>query len=197
MEMPSVYVAGLFTFLAFGLVVRPSAAAGDAASARSVTVSSVTHVNFTSSKSYDAVTAAIEKQLGKFDPKVFDAATKDVSNPAKVEAKIHAMEESSGFMLFAIRNHGQLLSLKGRKAFGRQYEVGNPLIAVEMTKEDLRAGEYAPLRLCVYVGEDQMTHIDYDLPSTVFGRFKSAEIDKVAKRLDLKMDTLIANALKD
>jgi uncharacterized protein (DUF302 family) len=197
MEMSSAYVAGFFALLAVGVAVKPSAAAGDAASARSVTVSSVTHVNFTSSKSYDAVIAAIEKQLGTFDAKVFGAAMKDVSNPADAEAKIHAMEGSSGFMLFDVRDHGQLLSLKDRKAFGRQYEVGNPLIAVEMTKEDLRAGEYAPLRLCVYVGEDKMTHIDYDLPSTVFGRFKSAEIDKVAKDLDRKMDALIANALKD
>jgi uncharacterized protein (DUF302 family) len=122
---------------------------------------------------------------------------KNVSNPAVAEATIHAMEGSSGFMLFDVRDHGQLLSLKGRKAFARQYEIGNPLFAVEMTKEDLRTGEYAPLRICVYVGEDQMTHVDYDLPSTVFGRFRSAQIDKVARDLDRKMDALIANALKD
>jgi uncharacterized protein (DUF302 family) len=197
MALSSAYVAGFFVFLAAGLAISPSSRTADAPSTRSVTVSSVTHVNFKSPKSYDAVAAAIEKQLGKFDPKAFDAAMKDVSNPTDVEAKIHAMEGSSGFMLFATRDHGQLLSLKGRKAFGRQYEVGNPLIAVEMTKEDLRAGEYAPLRLCVYVGADQLTHIDYDLPSTVFGRFKSAEIDKVAKDLDRKMEALIENTLKD
>ena len=111
-------------------------------------LSSTTHVNFKSSKSFDVVTAAIEKQLGKFDAPVFGATMKDVSNPAEVEAKIHAMEGTSGFMLFAVRDHGQLLSLKGRKAFDRQYEIGNPLIAVEMTQSDLRAGEYAPLRIC-------------------------------------------------
>ena len=66
-----------------------------------------------------------------------------------------------------------------------------------MTREDLRAGEYAPLRICVYVGEDQMTHVDYDLPSSIFGRFKSAQVDKVAKGLDEKLEALIANALKN
>jgi uncharacterized protein (DUF302 family) len=197
MKMSSAYFAGLFAFLAVGLIATPSSVAGDAAPMRSVTVSSTTHVNFKSSRSFDAVTAAIEKQLGKFDAQIFGAAMKDVSNPAEVESKIHAMEGSSGLMLFAMRDHGQLLALKGKKAFDRQYEIGNPLFAVEMTKEDLRAGEYAPLRICVYVGEDQMTHVDYDLPSIVFGRFKSAPIDKVAKDLDRKLEALIANALKD
>ena len=181
MEMSSACVAGLFAFLIVGLATSPSSAAGETGPTRSVTVSSTTHVNYKSSKSFDAVTAAIEKQLGKFDPQAFATAMKDVSNPADVEAKIHSMEGSSGFMLFAMRDHGQLLSLKGRKEFDRQYEVGNPLFAVEMTKADLRAGEYAPLRICVYVGEDQMTHVDYDLPSTVFGRFKSAPVEKVAR----------------
>ena len=197
MEMSSACFAGLVAFLAVGMAAVPSSGADGAAPLRSVTASSTTHVNFKSSKPFDAVTAAIEKQLGKFDATAFGSAMTNLSNPAEVEAKIHAMEGSSGFMLFAMRDHGQLLGLKGRRAFDRQYEIGNPLIAVEMTQADLRAGEYAPLRICVYVAEDQLTHIDYDLPSTVFGRFPSAQVDKVAKDLDHKLETLITNALKD
>jgi uncharacterized protein (DUF302 family) len=197
MEMSSVWFAATIASLALGLSATSHAGTGEAAPAPEITVTSVTHVNVKSSKPFDAVTAAIESQLGKFDAQVFGAAMKDVSNPAEVESKIHAMEGSSGFMLFAMRDHGQLLSLKGRKEFDRQYEIGNPLIAVEMTQADLRAGEYAPLRICVYVGEDHLTHVDYDLPSTIFGRFKSAQVDKVAKSLDQKLETLIANALKN
>jgi hypothetical protein len=75
--------------------------------------------------------------------------------------------------------------------------VGNPLIALQMTQVDVRAGEYAPLRILVYVGEDHLTHLDYDLPSSVFGRFHAAGVDKVSKGLDEKLEALIANALKD
>jgi hypothetical protein len=64
MEMPSVYVAGFLALLVVGLAACPSAAAGDAASTRTVTVSSVTHVNVKSSKSYEAVIAAIENISG-------------------------------------------------------------------------------------------------------------------------------------
>lgn len=197
MEISSAWFAVTLASLAFGLSASSKAGAGEPAPAQAVTVTSTTHINYKSSKPFDAVTAAIEKQLGRFDAEAFGAAMKNVSNPAEVEAKVHAMEGSSGFMLFAMRDHGQLLSLKGKKAFARQYEVGNPLFAVEMTKEDLRAGEYAPLRIYVYVGDDRLTHVDYDLPSTVFGRFKSAQVDEVAKGLDRKLETLIVNALKD
>jgi uncharacterized protein (DUF302 family) len=107
------------------------------------------------------------------------------------------MEGSSGFMLFTVRDHGQLLSLQGKQAHARQYELGNPLFAVQMTKEDIRAAEYAPLRMLVYVGDDKLTHIDYDLPSTVFGRLHNAAVDKVAHGLDEKLATLVANALNN
>jgi uncharacterized protein (DUF302 family) len=197
----------VFSFAAAFLGVAATAhAAGNARVPQTTTVtvpiptattSSVTHFNFKSPKSFEQVTAAIEKQLGKFDAQAYGELMKSSLPPAEVEAKIHAMEGTSGFMLFTMRDHGQLLALKGKKAFDRQYEIGNPLFAVEMTSEDLRAGEYAPLRICVYVADDGLTHVDYDLPSTVFGRFKSPRTDEVAKGLDDKLKALIANALNN
>lgn len=165
------------------------------ASNRKTSASPTTHINIRTQKSFEAVTSAIEKQLGKYDGAAIAQAIAAKLPPEEIESKIHAMEGSSGFMLFTVRDHGQLLSLKGKQAFARQYEIGNPLIAIEMTQEDLRAAEYAPLRVLVYVGDDHMTHIDYDLPSTVFGRLDSASVDKVAKGLDDKLGALIANAL--
>lgn len=189
--------SGLVTLIALGLAVVPVSGSDDVAPAPLTTSTSVTHVNFRSSKSFDAVAAAIEQQLGKFNADAFASLMASSMSPADIESKIHAMEGSSGLMLFAVRDHGQLLSLKGKKASARQYEVGNPLIAAQMTQVDLRAGEYAPLRMYVYVGTDNMTHIDYDLPSSVFGRFKSPAVAKVAAGLNHKLETLVTNALKD
>jgi uncharacterized protein (DUF302 family) len=197
MELSSARFAAIVAFLGMSLGLVPASGADESVPTPAITVTSVTHVNFKSSKPFDAVTAAIEKQLGKFDAEKYASMMKSSMAPAEIESSIRAMEGSSGFMLFAVRDHGQLLALKGRKAFARQYEIGNPLFAVEMTREDLRAGEYAPLRMCVYVGEDHLTHVDYDLPSTIFGRFQSAQVDKVAKNLDQKLEALIINALKN
>jgi uncharacterized protein (DUF302 family) len=188
--------AGLTLLAILVLGVIPSAGSEGGSPKPVVTTTTVTHLNYKSSKPFVEVTAAIEKQLGHFDPEISKSFSSG-SSPAEIEAKIHAMEGSSGLMIFAVRDHGQLLSLKGKQAFGRQYEVGNPLVALEMTQHDLVAGEYAPLRIYVYVGEDKLTHVDYDLPSSLFGRFKSKEIDEVARGLDQKLENLMRTALKN
>lgn len=190
-------LAEVFTLLFLGLALVPTSSLDERASAPSVTSSSVTHINLTSSKSFDAVTAAMEKQLGRMDANKFAAAMKPPLGAANAESQIKAMEGGSGLMLFVIRDHGQLLALKGKKVLARQYEIGNPLVALEMTQDNILAGEYAPLRVYVYVGTDNLTHVDYDLPSSVFGRFKSSQVDRVAKGLDQKLETLFANAMKD
>ena len=129
------------------LATATSARCNDAPSVPKTSVSPTTHVAVSTAKPFDAVTAAIEKQLGKFDPERMAAAFKTGMDASHIEALIHAMEGSSGFMVFAVRDHGQLLSLEGKQGSARQYEVGNPLIALQMTQVDVRAGEYAPLRI--------------------------------------------------
>jgi uncharacterized protein (DUF302 family) len=190
-------LAAAGVLLAAGSAGAVASGADDRASNRKTSEAATTHVNVSTPKSFDAVRSAIEKQLGAYDGAAVAQAIAAQLPAGEIETKIHAMEGSSGFMLFTVRDHGQLLSLKGRRAYARQYEIGNPLIALEMTQHDLRAGEYAPLRLLLYVGNDQLTHIDYDLPSTVFGRFHSAAVDQVAKGLDEKLAALVANALQD
>lgn len=188
--------AGLILLAILVVAVTPSGGSEGGTPKPTVTTTTVTHLDYKSSKPFADVTAAMEKQLGYFNPEIRKSFSSG-SSPAEIEAKIHAMEGSSGLMIFAVRDHGPLLSLKGRQALGRQYEIGNPLVALEMTEHDLVAGEYAPLRIYVYVGEDKLTHIDYDLPSSVFGRFNSRQIDEVAKGLDQKLEKLVTTALKD
>lgn len=191
-------VRAYMTALCLTLVAATAmVASGEATAARKTSVSATTHVNVSTTRSFGDVTAAIEKQLGKYDAAAITAAMNSKLAPTAIEAKIQAMEGSSGLMVFVVRDHGQLLSLKGKDVAARQYEVGNPLIALQMTQVDTRAGEYAPLRIYVYAGSDHLTHVDYDLPSSVFGRLHSAGVDKVAKHLDEKLEALITNALKN
>jgi len=179
------------------LAVIPAAGSDESALKPVVTSTTVTHLNFKSSKPFAAVTASIDKQLGKFNPEIDKSFSSEPLNAAEIESKIHAMEGSSGLMIFAVRDHGHLLVLKGKQALAKQYVVGNPLVALEMTQHNLVAGEYAPVRLYVYVGEDKLTHVDYDLPSSFFGRFKSKQIDEAAKSLDQKLEKLVTTALQD
>jgi hypothetical protein len=103
------------------VLVTVAGARGDgAAGARKSSVSSTTHVNVTTARPFGEVTAAIEKQLGKYDGERIAAAFKTDTDRSRLEAMIHGMEGTSGFMLFAIRDHGQLLSLAGKQGFARQ-----------------------------------------------------------------------------
>ena len=124
MEMPSVWCAAALASLALGLSATSHTGTGEATPTQEVTVTSVTHINVKSSKPFDAVTAAIEKQLGKFDAEKYGSMMQAPTDPAQIESTIHAMEGSSGFMLFTVRDHGRLLSLKGKKAFDRQTKSG-------------------------------------------------------------------------
>src|SRR5204862_7469057 len=103
----------------------------------------------TTYKPFRDVTTAFERQLGRFEPGVYQALAAG-GDAEGARAKIEAMAGPSGFMLFATHNHGALLRLAGQKRKAVQYVVGNPLFALQMTQHDIRASLYAPLRVLIY-----------------------------------------------
>ncbi len=97
-------------------------------------------------------------------------------------------------MLFNIQDHGKLLKIFGTPRKAKQYVLGNPLIAITMTRHDIRAAGYAPLRMLVYEGDDQSTRVEYDQPSSLFGQFNNPEVTTVGQSLDAKLANLIKKA---
>src|SRR5437870_3301568 len=128
-----------------------------------VTRITVDHVQVVTDKRFDKVAKAFEQQLGQFNPEVYKslAAGEDAE---KARAKIEAMVGPSGFMLFRTSDHGALLRLAGQKKQAIQYLVGNPLFAIQMTRHDIRASLYAPLRVLIYQIEQGKTYVEYDKP---------------------------------
>jgi uncharacterized protein (DUF302 family) len=160
-----------------------------------VTRITVDHVRVVADRPFDQVVKGFEKQLGQFDSEVYKAliAGEDVE---KVRAKIEAMAGPSGFMLFKTSDHGALLGLAGQKKKAIQYLVGNPLFALEMTRHDIRASLYAPLRVLLYENEEGKTCVEYDKPSSLFGQFGNAKVTDVATMLDRKLEQLVAKAIQ-
>jgi uncharacterized protein (DUF302 family) len=150
------------------------------------------HVRLATDKPFALVMEALEQQLGRFEPNELNSLAKEYSEEAK--AKIEGMAGSSGFMLFGIIDQGALLQLGGQERKAVQFVVGNPLFALQMTKHDVRAGLYAPLRLLVYESDQGSTELEYDKPSSMFGQFNDERIQTVAAMLDGKMEELIAQA---
>lgn len=155
----------------------------------------VEHIRETSARPFAEATAAFEARLGRHDP-VPAATLAHGAAPAEVRAAIEKMAGPSGFMIFAKQDHGTLLGLVGARRKVVQYVVGNPLFAVEMTRHDVGAALYAPLRVLTYEPEGGGTCIEYDLPSSLFGRLGDPQVDAVAVDLDRKMADLVAASLR-
>jgi uncharacterized protein (DUF302 family) len=149
------------------------------------------HVSSAINADFESFTRAIEQLLGEFDYSLLEGLETD---PQSVEVRLKESAGEEGLMLFNIQEHGKLLNIYGSLRKANQYVLGNPLIAIMMTRHDIRAGLYAPLRVLVYEAEDRSTRIEYDQPSSLFGQFENPEITTVARSLDTKLSNLIRKA---
>lgn len=144
----------------------------------------VTHRQIALQNTYDLFTGKLESTIKFLDVEY----AKDVlSDPGKVESYLKSLEGNTGLILFNIQNHGALLNIYGRPRKAKQYVIGNPLIAIQMTIHDIRASLYAPLRMIVYEDENEKAFVEYDLPSSLFGEFGNNEVLQVAMGLDAKL----------
>ena len=152
---------------------------------------SVVHVFQSFPTPYDTFISRFESRLGRHDIAAYGNLLDDPGRMKDVEAALQKQEGVDGFMLFTSYDHGALLNIKGTPRHARQYILGNPLYAAQMTQHDIRAALYAPLRVLVYADDAGRTCVEYDLPSTLFGQFGNDKVNEVAAELDRKMSALV------
>ena len=153
-----------------------------------------THVRVQTARSFAEVTKSLEQQLGKFDSAVFQLPQSSPDRAPEVRSRIEAMAGPSGLMVFGTTDHGRLLGLSGAGRGAIQYLVGNPLAALQMTRRDIGAGLYAPLRVLIYESDGNVV-LEYDRPSSLFAQFDDPEINAVASTLDRKLELLVEAAV--
>jgi len=155
------------------------------------TTISVRHVSIFIERTFSETCSRFESRMGRIDYGAFDKMLGTGQPETAIRNYVKEIEGPLGLMIFNAIDHGLLLRLAGQSARAKQYVVGNPLIPLEMTQKDVRAGLYAPLR--IYIREDgpNKSVIEYDLPSTLFGQFQNAEVDRVAMTLDQKLEAAI------
>ena len=61
--------------------------------------------------------------------------------------------------IFEERDHGALLQIVGNIRNAVQYEIGNPLTASKMTRHQLPAALYAPLRVVLFEDEQRQGNL--------------------------------------
>lgn len=153
---------------------------------------SIVHKTLALHVDYEDFTRSFEAILGRFDPAAL--ASLLASDPGAADARIARMEGEQGLMIFAAQNHGALFAMTGSPRKAKRYHVGNPRIALQMTRLDIRAGLYAPLSVLVYEAEPGVVNVDFDQPSTLFGQFGKTAVTAIGLTLDRKLEAVIERA---
>lgn len=183
------------SFRAVALLGASLALLGDAATGSAVEFQVSTtpvvmgHVTIETSTPYQMVTSRLDGEV-----KRFDESYRTLLHENKIDelrAKLIQGLEPDGFMVHFVAEQGDLSALDGTRRQGNVYYLGNVIAAAQLTKVNFSAALYAPLRLNVYENAHGGTTFEYDKPSTQFGQFHNADIDKIAHILDDHMLRLI------
>ncbi len=110
------------------------------------------------------------------------------------EQRVKELEGGASLFIFLKRDHGAILQIAGRPSKATQYEIGNPLTATRMTRHQLPAALYAPLRVVMYETAAGGTCFEYDKPSDLFGQFDDEAVTAVGRELDVALGSALRRA---
>ena len=160
-------------------------------SASASSTAQVLHRSVQIDASFERFTSALQKILGHFPA---DIQQDVIERPQVAAERLKAAEGAQGLMIFAVFDHGAALNMIGARTNAKQYLIGNPLTAIQMSQHDIRAALYAPLRVLVYERKEGQTIVEYDQPSSQFGQFGRADVTVVARTLDMKLERVLVQA---
>ena len=149
----------------------------------------VEHVTIPSEKPFDSVRNALEAFVPRLDDGIFVLLRYGEGERARRE-----LEKGPPLSIFGFRDHGALLQVAGLHRNAIQYDIGNPLTASQMTRHQLSAGLYAPIRVFLSESEKGLVAFEYDRPVSVFRQFIDAEVDLVALELDRNLQDVLQKA---
>jgi uncharacterized protein (DUF302 family) len=152
----------------------------------------VERLSLTSSKSFDAIVAALKSAVGQPDMVEFFRETRATNSFPDLERVVQRGLGRTDLMLFAEFDLGDIL----RRETGsgtpkiKRFVVGNPLIMKEMVKHVPDAGSYAPVTVLIDERPDGV-HVSYDKMESYLLHYGSPEALAVARALDTKITTLL------
>ena len=147
-------------------------------------------VRYDSAKSYDEVLAALLADIGEQPVPINDIS----AMPGDWESYEHAVEKfvgPTGFMLFALVDHGSWIPKAGIERKALRVILGNPLIAITMIRHDVTAGLFAPVELLL-LDEGDGSSLTYVKPSSLMVVEPNPALLAAAEDLDAKLAALAA-----
>jgi uncharacterized protein (DUF302 family) len=149
----------------------------------------VEHIRISSEQSFTEVRRKLESATPRLDIGIAEA----LDNGDQKRAKDYE-DNGPKLSIFGQRDHGALLQIAGGKRNAIQYEIGNPLTASKMTRHQLAAALYAPLRVVLFEDEQGKGIFEYDRPSSFFGQYGDERVTEVGRYLDAILEAVLRNA---
>lgn len=149
----------------------------------------VEHVTISSGRPFAEVRLKLEGTVPKLDTGIAQALGSGDQKRAK-----DYEENGPKLSIFLERDHGALLQIMGRRRNALQYEIGNPLTASKMTRHQLSAALYAPLRVVLFEDELGRGIFEYDKPSSFFSQYADERVAEVGRYLDATLEAVLRNA---
>ncbi|MEZ0355909.1 DUF302 domain-containing protein [Mycobacterium sp. SA01] len=147
-------------------------------------------VRYDSAKSYDDLVAALLADIGEQPVPIGDIGAAGGDWPSYRE-RVEKYVGPSGFMLFALLDHGAWITKAGIARRVLRVILGNPLIAITMLRHDVTAGLFAPVELLI-LDEDAGSSLTYIKPSSLMVVEPNPELLSAAEALDNKLADLAA-----
>jgi hypothetical protein len=142
--------------------------------------------------SYEALIAAFEHEMGRWDPLVENWLIHQNAPWDKVKIYFQRMAGPHGLMIFFQVNQGRLTSLNDGIKRCSLYIVGNGIIAEQILSIDIRASLYVPFRVCLYDnGNPGGAIIGFDRPSSFLAVFHNPSLTDIGILLDSRMDSVV------
>ncbi len=145
-------------------------------------------VRYHSSKNYDELVTALLADIGR-QPVPIPDLTATSEDWASFQHKVESYQGPSGFMLFALIDHGAWIANAGIQRKALRVILGNPLIAITMLRHDVTTGLFAPVELLI-LDEPDGSSLTYVKPSSLMVLERNPELLSAAKQLDAKLAAL-------
>jgi hypothetical protein len=148
-------------------------------------------LRFDSSKSFDELVDALLADVGDKPVPIDDIGVRFESWES-YEHEVQSHVGPSGFMLFALWNHGGWIKKTGIGRKVLRVVIGNPLIAITMLRHDVTAGLFAPVELLLTEEENGPSALTYVVPSSLMVVEPNPPLRAAALELDAKLAALAA-----
>jgi uncharacterized protein (DUF302 family) len=146
-------------------------------------------VRYDSTKSYDELVGALLADIGERHVPINEVATATEGWQSYRE-RVESHVGPSGFMLFALIDHGAWITKAGIDRKVLRVILGNPLIAITMLRHDVSAGLFAPVEMLLVDEGEGRGSLTYVKPSSLIVVEPNPELRSAAEELDAKLAAL-------